>query len=281
MDGLVNMTPTNLLVVIVLHEKKISEINFLEKIKSSDINLDILVYDNSLLPQGCDGLGLTYYHDSTNPGVSTAYNNAFSYANKKNKSAVLLDQDTSFEPENIHSYLEMYSKYGEDYIYAPIITDSDFKKIYSPSHMNFFVGKALNIDKLNYTVIYNLSQKSVINSGLLVPLSIYDKIGGYNNKIKLDFSDIYFVEKYKEINKNIILINLHIKHSLSGDEGINFVAEMNRFPYYCIGAMELSKSLNKSTLWTILRRTSRLVIKYRSISPFLLFFKYYIKRDEL
>ncbi|MFM5068830.1 glycosyltransferase [Aeromonas veronii] len=282
MNKLNNMAPINLLIVIVLYEKKISEISFLNKIKNSNTNIDILIYDNSFDPQVCKGLNLTYYHDPSNPGVSTAYNYAFSYANENNKSAVLLlDQDTSFEPDSIYNYLSMYNKYGDLYIYAPIITDAFKNKVYSPSYMKNFVGKVSSFSEVKYKEVYEISNKSIINSGLLIPIKIFNKIGGYNDKIKLDFSDVFFIEKYRSINDTVILINCYIRHNLSGDEGLNFNAEMKRFPYYCNGAIELSKSLKVKTTWTVVRRTISLVSKYRSIIPVLIFLRFYVARERV
>jgi hypothetical protein len=274
----------SLLVVLVVYEKSLSNICFLKSLYDINLNAEVFVYDNSLLPQkkAFPGLNIKYVHDSSNPGVSTAYNKAFQYANKNNKSAVLLlDQDTSFDPNYLPYYLNMYNKYGDNYIYAPIITDALACKVYSPSYMKSFVGKVSSIQDVNYSEIYSLSNKSVINSGLLIPLNIYKKIGGYNNKIKLDFSDIYFIEKYKKINDKIILLDCYIKHSLSGDEGLNITAEMKRFPYYCNGAIELTKSLKRSTIWTVFRRTTSLVLKYRTIAPILVFFRFYIMREKI
>ena len=274
----------SLLVVLVVYEKTLSNICFLKSLYDINIDVEVYVYDNSSLPQKefLSGLNIQYVHDSSNPGVSTAYNKAFYYANKNNKSAVLLlDQDTSFDPNYLPYYLNMYNKYGDSFIYAPVITDALSCKVYSPSYMKYFVGKVSNIRDVSYREVYSLSNKSVINSGLLIPLEIYNKIGGYNSNIKLDFSDIYFIEKYKKINEKIILLDCYIKHSLSGDEGLNIDAEMKRFPYYCNGAIELTKSLNISTLWTVFRRTTSLVLKYRTITPIFVFFKYYIMREKI
>lgn len=277
-------TLDSLLVVLVVYEKSLLDVKFLSSVRNSGLRVEIFVYDNSQREQEKDvfDLNLKYVHNSNNPGVSTAYNIAFDYAKSSGKSAVLLlDQDTNFDSEILNYYIDKLNEHGEGYIYAPIITNSARNKIYSPSHMKCFVGKALVSKSFEYKEVYDLSNKSVINSGLLVPICIHDKIGGYNNRIKLDFSDIYFIEKYKEINRNVILMNCSIEHSLSGDDGVNFSAEMKRFPFYCVGALQLSQSMSKSTYYTVLRRTVRLVLKYRSFVPFFLFYKYFIKKEEI
>ena len=45
----------------------------------------------------------------------------------------------------------------------------------------------------------------------MIPLEMFKKIGG--------FSDIYFIEKYKELNSKIVLVDVSLIHSISGDEG--------------------------------------------------------------
>lgn len=274
----------NLIIVLVVYEKKLSQISLINELNKKGINSSFFIYDNSKISQHELALEyrILYKHDETNPGVSVAYNHVFKYANENDKLALLmLDQDTNFSLDYIENYIEKYNEHGDMFVYSPIITDAIMSKIYSPSSMSSFVGKALSVNDFKYDEVYSLSGKSVINSGLLIPLKIFNQLGGYNPEIKLDFSDVYFIEKYKEINNKIILIDCKIKHSLSGDEGANYNTEIKRFPYYCNGAVEFTKSLKKSTIWTVFRRTVRLLIKYKKITPLFVFYKYYIKRHKI
>lgn len=140
------------------------------------------------------------------------------------------------------------------------------------SIINNFLGKAQSLRKFNYSEIYDLKNKTIINSGLLIPLSIIDIIGEYNDKIPLDFSDFYFIEKYKTYKSKIILLDSKIKHSLSGDESKDFYREFNRYRYYCLGAYELSQSLRKTIWWA---PTIRLINLLSSTKIFL-FYKFFI-----
>jgi hypothetical protein len=110
----------------------------------------------------------------------------------------------------------------------------------------------------------------------MVPVSIYKEIKGFDENIKLDFSDIYFIEKYKEKNENIILVDVELIHSLSGDEGKDFDKEIHRYKYYCNGAKLFSTSTGKSTLWSCTRRMLRLILKYKTFKPLYTFYHYYI-----
>ncbi|MFT5660631.1 MAG: GT2 family glycosyltransferase [Sulfurimonas sp.] len=275
-----------LLLIVVVYNIKISDLNIINQNNFvKDKSIDIFIYDNSKDPQSItdiDQMNLFYVHNSENPGVSKAYNAGIQKAKELNKKCVLLlDQDTEFNLSLLEEYTSLYEKYGDGYIYAPIICNQLCTKIYSPSIINRFIGKVQKIENFIYSEIYDIKNKSLINSGMMIPIKIVDTVGVFNENIQLDFSDYYFVEKYKHFNSNIILINEKISHSLSGDEQKYFSKEMHRYIYYCIGAKELSKSLNVSTHFAVVRRMIRLIIKYRHIKPITIFFLYYMKDNQL
>ena len=268
--------------IIVLYNKVIEDLAILKNYDTlKGQSIDIFIYDNSCESQelpGIENINFFYKHDSMNSGVSRAYNTGIQKAKELNKKCVLLlDQDTTFTFQMVQKYLIAYELYGDNYLYAPIICDKLYKKIYSPSFLNHFIGKVQKMDKFGYSEVYDLENRSLINSGLMVPINIFDKIGNFNEKIKLDFSDYYFIEKYKLFNKKVILINEQILHGLSGDEGYDFFKEMNRYKYYCNGAKELGKSLKTSIWIAAARRMLVLIMKYKTLQPFLLFFVYYWK----
>ncbi|WP_429168947.1 glycosyltransferase [Aeromonas rivipollensis] len=269
----------DVLIVIVTYKKNFKEIRFFSDINSSKHQFNVLVYDNSPTPQlfnEDEFPYLKYIHDAHNSGVSAAYNNAFKYAEQTNKKIILLlDQDTNFKTDFLSTYINSYKEYGDGYIYAPIVCNEAKSKIYSPSGLKWFVGKVLPYSDSFHYKKFCLSHHSTINSGLMIPLPLFKLVGGYNDKIKLDFSDVYFIEKYKEINGSIILLPINIVHSLSGDEGYDKTRELHRFKYYCLGARELAKSLDKNTYYTVFRRAVRLIVKYRTLNPIATLAKYY------
>lgn len=275
-----------LLLIVVLYNKEISSLNIIKQshfIKEDSLN--IFIYDNSKDSQSVpqiDGIYLYYTHDSENSGVSKAYNVGIQKAKELNKKfVVLLDQDTEFKLSLLEKYISLYEKYGDKYIYVPIVCNQLCNEIYSPSILNRFIGKVQKIENFFYNEIYDLKNKSLINSGMMIPIKIVDSIGNFNESIQLDFSDYYFVEKYKNYNSNIILVNEKISHSLSGDESKDFLKEMYRYQYYCSGAKELARSLNVSTSFAVLRRMIRLIIKYKHLKPIATFFLYYLKDSKL
>jgi GT2 family glycosyltransferase len=268
----------DLLIVIVAYRKDFTKSVLLNDINLNDDSIDVLIYDNSPEVQDISRWGfVTYVHDPKNSGVSKAYNLAFDTARELNKKVVLiLDQDTNFKLNYLKDYLSCYTRFGDSFIYAPKICDTQKLKIYSPAKLQKFVGKAIPYESFSADDIFDLTGNSVINSGLMIPVSIFEKINGFNENIKLDFSDIYFIEKYKEINPSVILVPIEMEHSLSGDEQPDKNKELHRFKYYCNGAKELARSLHVSTTYTCLRRMLRLMVKYYTIQPLVTYVKYYL-----
>lgn len=252
----------DLLIIIVLYNVKIDQIEYLYDLEC----FNVLIYDNSNVAQECTNYH--YIHDPSNPGVSKAYNHGIALAKQLDiKKVLILDQDTKFDKTVLGLYEKLYAKYGDDYIYAPIIAGND--KIYSPYDELICRNKFQMNESFVYSELYSLKNRAVINSGLMIPVSLAEQLGGFDENIKLDFSDSYFIEKYKCINEFIILVNISMEHSLSGDEGINKQKELSRFRYYCSGAKYFYKETkNKPRLLRMLFfRTFKLIIKYRSLLP--------------
>ncbi|MGB4588351.1 MAG: glycosyltransferase [Clostridiaceae bacterium] len=263
---------SDILIILVCYNVDLKNLDLIKNLQGQDI----LIYDNSKNKQEVKKK-VYYYHNPNNPGVSKAYNYGIRLARKlKKKYVLLLDHDTKFNMENMSEYLKMSEKYGEDYIYAPIIGGNG--KIYSPFVETKIRNLAQDPATFKYEEEYKLDNKSLINSGLMIPLKIIEMIGGFNEKIKLDFSDIYFISKYKEFRNEVILVNLKMNHGLSGDEGLDKHKELNRFRYYCNGAREFKKSseLTLKLNLFVLFRMIRLMLKYRSITPIGIVTQYYL-----
>lgn len=262
-----------ILVVIVCYNVNIQKLEYLEHLK----DVDIFIYDNSKTAQKVNSK-YYYIHDPSNPGVSRAYNEGYKKAKEIDADFMLiLDHDTKFNNEILDQYKEAAEKYGEEYIYAPIIYGND--KIYSPFKEKGIRNLPMNIDDFEYKEIYTLKNQSLINSGLMIPLKVYDIIGGFSEKIKLDFSDIYFLSRYKEYREEIVLVDQKLKHSLSGDEGHHKERELSRYRYYCNGAKAYAHeipSIKFKAHRFVFFRMLRLVVKYRSLKPVKIACDYYL-----
>lgn len=263
----------SILLIIVVYKKSINELVYLNSIKE---DVDILVYDNSPESQEAPS-DIYYYHNAFNGGVSVAYNYGIELAEKiAGKYIILFDQDTVFDSKTLSYYKNAVLKHGENYIYAPICKNGD--KIYSPFIEAGVRNCCQSKSNFEYRSVYDLQGKSLINSGLMIPLKIIKEVGRFNENIKLDFSDIYFIELYKKKYQFIILLDVYLEHHLSGDEGKNKNKELNRFRYYCNGAREYLKSTNKPSRIRkmVIFRMIRLIVKYKSVTPIKTLIEYYL-----
>ncbi len=244
----------DILFVIVLYKCKLKYsdtfITLSESLKHYKYRFDLLVYDNSPEPSEesleFPGINLTYLSDTKNSGVSKAYNKGAEVAAGMNKKwMILLDHDTIFPVDTITEYLLAIKEYPGKKLFAPIVLIDD-KKIISPAHFKFMRG--FYSKKVN-TGINNLVGYSIINSGMCINLEAFNKNSGYNELIKLDFSDHDFIKRFKKsIGNKFIIINLKVYHELSSVTRNSFESDMIRFDYYLDGAKHISSSTGERFL---------------------------------
>ena len=233
---------------------------------SEGLVMEILIYDNSPHQQQVkqyNNWQISYIHDSSNPGVSKAYNTGCKIAAVKNKLWVfLLDQDTFFPDiaiKTINCYLNKIK--GID-LFCPILKD-DFGFI-SPSIMFFNRGFAPNIVTPG---LNSFKGKSPINSGLIISVKLFESVGGYNEKIKLDFSDFYFINKVSKKVSSFYVMNLVCYHYLSNAVRKELtLGTLYRYQTYCEGAkLSAENVLDYLKFFVItLQQAIKLSIRYKS-----------------
>lgn len=263
-----------IIAVLVLYntrlEDSITFTSLRNSLKKNNLRMDILVYDNSPTPMVNDSDSVSdnwrihYIHNETNPGVSTAYNYGFQLAKRLQKKwLLLLDQDTTFPDDALTKYFQAVHKYKGHFLFAPILKSGN--KIWSPSR--YFLKRGFPLKSVNIG-INSIKQTSPLNSGMLLHMSLFEKTGMFNEKLKLDFSDFYFVEHYRKHFSDFVVIDLLCDHGTSTTENRNDVEQsLNRFRYFCEGAKH---SANNFTDFLILAlfvvfRAIKLSVKFRSI----------------
>lgn len=238
----------SILAIIVLYNRSIHESEtFNSLIKSADsgkFKLSVLIYDNSSIRNDYifenNNLNIKIIFDSTNPGVSTAYNKGAKYAKEENiEYILLLDQDTIFPTNSLRVYFNYIRTHPNINIFAPILRANEMNL--SPCRKLFKRGFPIKKDII--PGIADLSKFSPINSGVLIKRKIFEDVGGFNPKIKLDFSDFDFFERVSKIEKNFQIIDLICHHRISTIEKKSIESDINRFFYYCTGAKYYSKTL--------------------------------------
>lgn len=212
---------------------------------------------------------IIYISDIHNSGVSHAYNIGWELAQKMQKQWVLLlDQDTSFPIDSIKKYREQI-ELGRLLCAPLLVLNNGFFS--SPCNYKWGIGRPT---KNIQTGLLDLHNKSILNSGLLINLDIFQKIGGYNENIPLDFSDHEWFERVRLHYKTIYIMDLICKHNLSVIE-TDVTKVLNRFKYYLKGAKEYQKNKAPRGLsFIVFLRTIKLSFKFKTLN----FLRYYFNQ---
>jgi len=244
------MQDPGILIVIVVYNTSFESSKTFLSMSESVIKLgqkiDLVVYDNN--PSGkatsdddYDFWNIIYIPDKNNNGVSRAYNVAAGIAKKMSKNwLLLLDEDTEFPADAISSYFAAIADHPNEKLFTPIML-TQAGDIISPCKFKFMRG--YYADRID-PGLNSLKGKSVINCGTCVHLDTFNQLNGYNELIKLDFSDHDFIRRFKEgITSDFVVIDLQVQHGLSTTEKRTFDSDAIRFAYYLEGCRHFSKSL--------------------------------------
>lgn len=264
----------NILPIIILYNKKLEEsssyVSLLDSLKKNKLFLKkMFVYDNSKQAQTINNnesiLDIKYFHNSLNSGVSKGFNVGIDYANKNNfEWVLLLDQDTNFDVDIMSKYLQNIEKYQDIKIFAPTLFYKKDKKTISPSLYLFDRGFA---HRNELKEIISLKKYTPINSGCLINTEVFDAVGKFNEKIKLDFSDHELFNRIRIKYDNLGVVKTTNFHSLSVNEKNTFDSTIKRFNVFCVGAKEASKSKEGLScfLSIALMRAVKLTIEFKSM----------------
>ncbi|MDR2270634.1 MAG: glycosyltransferase [Sphingobacterium sp.] len=273
-----------ILAIVVIYNKGLSDSETLISLGADIVRegsvLDLFIYDNSAIQQsGASIRGfniLNHHFDGENVGVSAAYNMGAKYAKALGKEWVLLlDQDTSFFPGALKEYCKNVEENSEVNLFSPIIKLAS-GVIFSPFKKIFKRGIAL---KEVSPIRYSLKRYAPVNSGILVRVAAFEMAGGYNEKVKLDFSDMEFISRFSNHNDNFKVINTICLQDFSND--ITDVEVLNRrFAFFCDGV----KNCRRKNVYedfqyfvVVLIRLIMLMVRTRKTRFITTFYKNYIK----
>ena len=234
----------SILIVLVLYKCDLETSDSFQSIEacftSTKANADIFIYDNS--PQQLDIIldryefNIHYVWDASNPGVSKAYNEGFSFGESNGKKwLLLLDQDTKFEPDFLIKYYNAHTSSPDISLLAPILR-LESGEIYSPCKYKFPRTFILERVDSGITDIKNLS---LLNSGMLIGLNIFQAVGGYDDRLKMDFTDFEFIDRYRKVENTFIVVDTIGIHGFSGFQD-ELDASLVRFNRYCQSFIVLS-----------------------------------------
>lgn len=267
-------TVEGILFILVLYKRKLNEsdsfISLITSLKKTNLNIDIFIYDNSPSPMilkeelSGENWNIYYVHDETNPGVSKAYNEGFKLGKNLNKKwLLLLDQDTKFPEDAIIKYCRAVLDNNEYFLFAPILVATN-GTICSPC--NYFLKRGSPMNSIEVGLV-NITRKSLMNSGMLMRIDIFEKVGGYNEKIKLDFSDFDFIDRYRQIYQYFYVVDTKCIHELAtvAEDDVN--RSLTRFTTYCENIKYFAKNDFDTLilLFLTLFRACKLSIIFRNI----------------
>lgn len=258
------------LIVIVLYNKNLYESetfkSLIENAKTRNEKVHLFVYDNSLNSYQhsieSNYCNVKYKHDPNNSGVSKAYNEGFDYAKSKNKKWVMLfDQDTNLPSNYISTLIEAMFLKPEIGLFSPILKFGC--KIISPLKIKFQRGKGIKKIESGIKALKNFS---IINSGLCMKTDLFFKTEGYNEQIRLDFSDISFIRRLSKVISHFFLVPIVVEHDLSAFHK-NAKSALNRFEIYCTDAINYAHEFDVllQISIVIILRGFKLALKYRNV----------------
>ena len=278
---------SQVLPIVVLYKQRIDQSLTLSTLNQNltdlGIKMDIFLYDNSPEKQydqhlfQWENFNITYLHDTKNSGLSKAYNTGADHAKTlKKKWILLLDQDTDFPAgflkENQQSIIQhpdisLFApmlKLKNDVLFSPCI--AKHKRGYPPGHL--------------YPGVYSLWYFSPVNSGMLISLALFDEVGGYNEKVKIDFCDFQFLEKVRKVNDKFYLIDATALQDFSSFE-LSSAKQKTRFIQYLEDALNCEKpglADKFGFFYTVSRHALGLSLKLRDPSFFGLYVRNYLMR---
>lgn len=269
----------DILFVVVLYNQSFKDTNVYKSLLNCISAHNIFIWDNSVsskLNSRLDLYGFQYVYSLQNKGVSFPYNMAFEYASQKGfQWMVLLDQDTIFADTFLEKLKFAMHQHPEIKIFCPLhqLTNGLYL-----SPVKFFM-RFTRLSNKRISGIINISEYAIINSGLVVSVELFKKVGGYNEKVFLDYSDFQFLKRCAQVDSKAFCID-----SVCIQDFSNNCKEkeklLSRFSLFCQSLKGYENRTIEDTIecgLVVLKRCLSLVYRLRSFQPIAIFYNQYIK----
>ncbi len=255
MDNFLN----SILIIIVTYNRRLESCESFQSILKMSItwnNIDVFVYDNSKEPQSINdykNISIKYVNDPSNPGISKAYNLGVDYAHSNKKKWVLfLDQDTILPSDILESYKQAARQNPNIKLFVPKLFLGNGVLL---SPCKYLFKRGFHIKKIGYG-LHSLNKISPVNSGMFIEINAFLKVGGYNERVRLDFSDFQFIERFRKVYKEFYVIDIICTQDFSNDD-VSISSQIGRFKYYCEGA----KNVDKEGIWDYLQYAAVVLVR--------------------
>lgn len=265
-DSLGNLN-NDLLIVMVIYQQPLSSSKaWISLVNELPLQYSLFLFDNSDEPQELPPSNhqVFYHFNSSNAGVAKAYNAGWQKAKQLGKQWILLlDQDTAISRHLFESFELSISKFPEIKVFAPILADH-FGTV-SPFY--FKHGMSKRIKKMQAGVV-SFENRRTVNSGTLVKTIVFDHVDGFDERLPLDHSDIYFQEKVSRHCPSFVVVPCELKHQFSGSDRQGIKVELSRYKTFCESCKTMTSLTGiKSNFYrTSLKRAIRLSMKHFSVT---------------
>jgi len=273
-----NNVTYNLLLVIIIYKEKLMDSDTYKSLISNYSYIPLFVYDNSPVAQHSQDefkQNVKYVSNTSNVGLSYAYNRAAEYAKENGYEWILLmDQDTLFCENILEIFQTAIHENPYVSIFAPIIFSG--KLLISPSKINIF--KSL---KKPITGLLPLSKYNVINSGMLINIEAMQSVGGYNEEVWLDYSDYEFLKRMRKGGFSFLFVIDGICYQSFSDHIQTPQQKLDRYAIFCRCLQKCERNTLMEDLfflYQVLKRMISLFFKTKSLKPIVVFTKNYLAK---
>lgn len=204
-------------IIVVLYNLKFSQsltIQRLKAIMQSDLanRFQVTIYDNS--PTPCVEelpFEALYVSDTSNAGLSVAYNYQISKAIDNNiKWVLLLDHDTDYTIDCLTRQLNIIDKDINNLVAIVPIMVGQNNHVISPMKINNRLKQCGA--PFNEGIYYDLT---AINSCAMINVDFFHSIGGLSNDYSLDMLDHWMFARIRLAKKSVYVVDCRISHDLS------------------------------------------------------------------
>src|SRR5262249_2877029 len=114
--------------------------------------------------------------------------------------------------------------------------------------------------------IMPLHGRSILNSGLLVKVADFTACGGYDERVRVDFADFAFINRFRQRCPEVMVLDLACRHGFSNLGRVPMEAALRRYAGYCRDgrAAAATPLLRLSHAFLVLRRCLVLALRYGS-----------------
>lgn len=247
--------------IIVTYNISYKDCNTYKSLLCHYDNMPMLIYDNSPFPINSSYRTkyIHYKNDPKNGGISKAYNYGTRIAKEVEDAdfVLLLDQDTTFDPNYINVLNETVDKFTSTDVFIPIIRYNN-GQIFSPVKFSLWRIKQKEIPP----GLHSLKNIFPVNSGSCIRIDKFMSIGGYNENIPLDFSDFDFFYRLSNSSRTFYIVDSTASQSFSNNEtDVNKLYE--RYKKYITGAKHAV--IKYRCIIHVLRHTLALTIRTKNI----------------